>query len=152
MNTPFRALRSPRHGAGFTLIELMVTVSIVAILTAIAYPSYRNYVLRGQVVNATNGLAEMRANMERYYQDNRTYAGAAAPCATAATYGNFSVSCDGTPTLTTFSVQAVGSGPVNGFTYKVNQLNVRSTTIAAPAPSAWIITCTASWATAAGSC
>ncbi|MDR0479445.1 MAG: prepilin-type N-terminal cleavage/methylation domain-containing protein [Burkholderiaceae bacterium] len=58
---------------GFTLVELMVVVAIVAILAAIAMPAYQSYVLRGQLTAATNGLAAMQANMERYFQDNRTY-------------------------------------------------------------------------------
>ncbi len=71
MNHSANARHRPR---GFTLIELMITVAIVAILAAIALPSYRDYILRGQVVDATNGLAGMRADMERFFQDNRTYA------------------------------------------------------------------------------
>jgi len=97
---------------GFTLIELMVAVAIVAILSAIAYPSYRNYVLRGQLVNATNGLSSLQANMERYYQDNRTYMSTGtftSPCLTAAPVGTFQLSCSAGPTATTFTLQALGS-------------------------------------------
>jgi len=60
--------------SGFTLIEVMIAVAIVGILIAIALPSYRNYVIRGKLVAGTNALANMRAQMEQYYQDNRTYA------------------------------------------------------------------------------
>ena len=54
-----------RPAGGFTLIEVMVTVAIVAILAAIAYPSYRDYVLRGRLVDATTGLAETSLNDTR---------------------------------------------------------------------------------------
>ncbi len=66
-----------RRAQGFTLIELMIVVAIVAILTTIAYPNYRDYVIRGQLVDATQGLAAVRANMERYFQDNRSYVASA---------------------------------------------------------------------------
>ena len=156
-----------RRDAGFTLIELMITVAIVAILTAIAYPSYRNYVLRGQVVSATNGLSAVSANMERWFQDNRTYVGG--PCTTATTYGSgsgsFSVSCPaalsnspggvftGTPlTATSFQLQATGSGSTSGFNYFIDQAQNQGSNVVAPAPSSWITTCTTTWETKAGQC
>lgn len=134
---------------GFTLIELMITVAIVAILASVAYPSYRDYVLRGHLTDGINGLAAVRANMERHFQDNRTYATVGAfttPCATATTFGTFTVSCSGVPDGTTFTVQAVGSGPSSGFTYTVNQLDVRATTAA---PAGWG-TCATQWITKKG--
>jgi type IV pilus assembly protein PilE len=148
----------PKSSAGFTLIELMITVAIVAILAAIAYPSYRNYVLRGQVANATDGLSAVSANMERYFQDNRTYLTANSftpPCLTAATYGTFTVSCPTVLTNTTYTLQASGSGATAGFTYTIDQAGNQSTTVVSPAPSAWIPaggTCPTSWETKAGQC
>lgn len=138
---------SPRQ-QGFTLIEVMVTVAIVAILAAVALPSYSAYIRRGQLAEAASGLAGIRAQMERHYQDNRSYATVGTfetPCATtdatSRTFGNFVVSCSGTPTTTTFTLQAIGSGPVAGFTYTINQSDVRATTAAA---SGWN-TCTNKW-------
>ena len=142
-----------RRAGGFTLIELMIAVTIIAILSAVAYPSYRNYVLRGQVVNATNGLSAVSANMERWFQDNRTYVGG--PCGSSSApvvYGTFNVYCSPAATATAFTLQAVGSGATSGFTYTIDQTGTQGTTIASPAPSAWIKTCTASWSTKAGSC
>jgi prepilin-type N-terminal cleavage/methylation domain-containing protein len=148
--------RRHSHIRGFTLIELMITVTIVAILTGIAYPSYRNYVIRSQVVNATNGLSAMQANMERYFQDNRTYLAAntfTPPCSTAVTIGNFTVSCPAaTLTATAFVLQATGSGNVNGFTYTIDQTGTQGTSVVSPASSTWIITCSTSWEMKAGTC
>jgi len=147
------ALQHPIHFRrravrGFTLIEVMIVVAVIGILAAIAIPSYRDYVLRGQVVDATNGLAAMQANMERHYQDHRTYAtadGVTTPCATTPAsgrkVGSFQLSCDGDPTATTYTLQAVGSGTTNGFTYKLTHQNVRSSTTSAwgNCSSAWVL-------------
>jgi len=160
MTTPTRA-NVPAHegrARGFTLIELMITMAIVAILATIAYPAYRNYVLRGQVVSATNGLTTIAANMERYFQDNRTYLAAngfAPPCATVAAYGTFNVSCTGAQgvlTATTYTIAAYGQGQTNGFTYTLDQTGAQGSVVASPAPGAWILTCTTSWETKAGTC
>lgn len=141
-----------RQHRGFTLIEVMITVAIVAILAAIAVPSYRDYVLRGQIVDATNELSGMRANMERYFQDNRQYSNVGttfiSPCDATKnkTVGSFAISCP-TLTNTTFTAQAVGSGPTTGFTYTVNQQNTRATTITGV--SGWA-DCASAWVTKKG--
>lgn len=59
---------------GFTLIELMITVAIVGILAAIAYPSYTEYVLRGNRTEGQAFLNDAAARQERYYAQNNTYA------------------------------------------------------------------------------
>jgi type IV pilus assembly protein PilE len=147
--------------AGFTLIELMITVAIVAILTSIAYPAYRNYVLRGQITYATNALSSMSANMERYFQDYRQYTSAGgtaplSPCdpaqlALGSTYGTFTVSCP-TYTATGFTITAAGSAGTAGFSYSIDQNGTQSSSVVSPAPSAWRTPCTASWETKAGTC
>lgn len=132
---------------GFTLIEVMITVAIVAILAAVAVPSYSAYVTRGHLADAASGLAAIRAQMERHFQDNRTYATVGTfttPCDAAAatrTFGNFVVSCNGTPDATTFTLLATGSGPVSSFAFTINQADVRATTAAA---SGWN-TCANKW-------
>jgi len=54
-----------RHARGFTLIELMITVAIVGILSAIAYPSYAEYVRRGYRAEARAGLLQAAQWLER---------------------------------------------------------------------------------------
>ncbi len=120
---------SPRRG--FTLIELMVAVAVLAILAAVAMPSYKDYVLRGKLVDGPNALAAMRARMEQYYQDNRTYVGG--PCASASTAGVFTVGCR-TVTATAYNVTATGSGLASDFTYTIDQNGNEATT---SLPSDW---------------
>ncbi|MBV7455359.1 type IV pilin protein [Acidovorax sp. sif1233] len=58
-----RPLRKAQHG--FTLIELMIVVAIVGILSAIAYPSYTEYVRRGHRAEARAGLLQAQQWLER---------------------------------------------------------------------------------------
>ena len=58
---------------GFTLIELMVTIAIIGILSAIAFPSYTSYIQRGNRANARVVLLEAAQFMERYRSVNFVY-------------------------------------------------------------------------------
>ncbi|MCC7488389.1 MAG: prepilin-type N-terminal cleavage/methylation domain-containing protein [Gammaproteobacteria bacterium] len=65
-----------RQHSGYTLMELLVTVAIVGILTAVAVPSYRQYTLRAKRTDATTALLRLAAMQERFYIQNNTYASA----------------------------------------------------------------------------
>jgi prepilin-type N-terminal cleavage/methylation domain-containing protein len=154
--TPERSGMGHGRSKGFTLIELMIVVAIVAILTTIAYPNYRDYVIRGQLVDATQGLSSVRADMERYFQDNRTYLPIGAfnpPCVNAnVAYGRFNISCPGS-TATTYTATAVGiAGPLVGFTFTVNQVNTQTTTVTSPPAPSSFQGCPNAWITKTGGC
>ena len=72
-----RALRlaAPSHKErGFTLIEMMLVVAIVAVLAGIAYPNYLEYTTKSRRSDATSMLMQIAAKQEKYFLDNRAYA------------------------------------------------------------------------------
>jgi type IV pilus assembly protein PilE len=128
-----------RRTRGFTLIEVMVTVAIVAILASIALPSYRDYVRRGQVPEAFTYMADYRIKLEQYFQDYKNYGttngGACANGTNAPSWNTFvpagakyfSFSC--VTTTAGYNLTATGNaGMAVGHVYTVNETNAQGTT------------------------
>jgi prepilin-type N-terminal cleavage/methylation domain-containing protein len=122
---------------GFTLIEVMIVVAIVAILAAVALPAYTDYIRRGNLPEAFTALSDYRIKMEQYYQDHRNYGsgtacadGAPAPTwntfAPGAKHFSFQCATDGQ----TYTVTATGStgSNVSGHVYTIDQDNRQQTT------------------------
>jgi type IV pilus assembly protein PilE len=74
----------PNRRHGFTLIELMITVAIIAILAAVAMPSYQDHVRRGRRADAQSFLQEVVARQQHFLLDRRAYASGGITAATNA--------------------------------------------------------------------
>jgi type IV pilus assembly protein PilE len=120
---------------GFTLIELMIVVVVIAILGAIAVPAYTEYVTRGKLVEGTSALSDGRVKMEQFFQDNRTYVGGPAPAATT----NFTYATSNLSNAT-YTITANGKGNLSGFHYTINQSNTKaSTTPWGNSATCWVV-------------
>jgi type IV pilus assembly protein PilE len=104
---------------GFSLIELMIVVAIIAVLTAIAYPNYTRHVIKTRRAAATACLSQYANYMERYYTTNMAYNKAGTTdnvlpnldCRSAQQTGNYySYEFVGTPTASTYTLTAKPQG------------------------------------------
>lgn len=119
-----------RVAKGFTLIEMMVTVAIVGILTAVALPQYRDYVTRARLTDAFSALAAVQPAAEQFWSNQRTFVGFdRLPDSSA----NFTYTLSAA-TVSAYTVTATGAGKAAGFTYTINQSGTRATTAA---PAGW---------------
>ncbi|MGY1424268.1 type IV pilin protein [Lysobacter sp. A289] len=138
-----------RH-SGFSLIELMITIVIIAVLAAIAYPSYQNHVIKTRRAAAAACTMEAAQFMERFYTTNMRYntdrdgnavALPASQCANELAI-HYGIQLAGGTTATAFSIEAV---PVAGSqqaakdtkcgTLAINQTGAKSVSNAATDPN-----------------
>lgn len=99
---------------GFTLIELMITVAILGILAAIAYPSYTAQVQKSRRADAQVALQEIAQRQEAYFLRNRSYAKDVTQLGYAATSaeGQYGLSIAPTPGTCTGLAAAACTGYV----------------------------------------
>ena len=135
---------SLRGAAGFTLIELMITVAIIAILTMIAYPSYQQYILKSHRTDAKTALLDLATRQERLFTLQNVYS--SAPAALGYGAASFPIAIQsGNQSYYVLSVQQVNNaassptytaiatptGPQQRDscgTYSINQLGVQTNT------------------------
>ncbi len=130
--TPSPLHRNSPH-RGFTLIEMMVTVVIIAILSAIALPSYNDYIIRGKLPDAMAGLSAKQLKIEQFFLDNRTYVGAPDCVADTASSKYFDFACS-INTAAAYQLDATGKTSTAGFTFTINQSNAKTTSAV---PTGW---------------
>ena len=139
-----RMASSPTHpkeiemksSKGFTLVELMIVIAVIAILSAIAIPAYNDYLTRGKLAEGIAGLSDGRVKMEQFFLDNKTYVGGPTPGQTT----NFSFSLDPAPTASTYTIKATGKGSLSSYSYTINESNIKtSNTPWGNSTSCWVI-------------
>jgi type IV pilus assembly protein PilE len=100
-----------RSNRGFTLMELMITVAVVALLASIAYPSYRDQILKSHRADGKAALMQAAQTMERCFTRTNTFVG----CVTfpiSVPGGRYQITDGGTaPTGSTYTLAAVPQGP-----------------------------------------
>lgn len=101
-------IRNLKWKQGFTLVELMIVIGVVAILLALAYPSYVDYVRKGKRGDAQQVLMNWAVNQEIWRSNHPTYAGTGDIAAPEGDYYVYDL--DGGVTATSYTLRAVAQG------------------------------------------
>ncbi len=137
-----------RRQGGMTLVELMVVLLIIGILSAIAFPGYRGYVLRANRTDAKRALLARAADFERCYTRNSTYLNSdTTPCAIVlpdATLSTYRIEADPDNKGIQAGAFAIRAVPVNGQvkdtqcgTFRLDDKNNRSVSGTSSASDCW---------------
>ena len=149
----FRPTGLHQTRGGFTLIEAMIVTAIVAILAAVALPSYTAYVRRSHILEAIARLADARARMEEFFQDERTYVDASGGCGAApnapAPPDAFVITCSATASTFIYTATGRGARGMSAFVYSIDEVGAKATV---SVPSGWQHTADCWTIRADGSC
>lgn len=125
---------------GFTLLELMIVVAVIAILAAVALPSYQRSVLHGRRAEASSLLEQNRAALESCYAQNFSYTASACPALTQTSeHGYYALAAAPATSVTasaytlTAIPQGAQAGDTDCATFTITSANVRTATNAANA-------------------
>jgi type IV pilus assembly protein PilE len=131
---------------GFTLIELMVTVAIVAILATIASAAYTSQVQKSRRTDARSALLDLAGREEKLFSTTNAYSAtatdlgyAAFPIAVGSGYYNLSVAVANPPVTYVITATAIGTqvNDTQCSTLSVNQLGVQFSTGTGTAATCW---------------
>jgi len=113
---------------GFTLIEMMIVVAVMAILAAVALPSYSDFTRRANLASAFEALGTYRMRLEQFYQDSNNYGVSSCAMAAPATTTLFQYTCALTDSGQSFTATATGIGTMAGYAYTTDAAGTNSTT------------------------
>ena len=131
---------------GFTLIELMIVVGIIAIIISLGYPSYREHVIKTHRAEGMGELLDLADRLERFYSDRGTYAGATLGAAAtdlreaATERGKYTLAItaqDAVSFTLTATPQGAQATDTKCGTLGLDSLGVKTTTGSLPADKCW---------------
>ncbi len=134
---------------GFTLIELLTTVVVIAILAAVAMPSYSSYMRKAKFHDAFTTLLALNSQEQLYWTNNHSYGQTACGVGALPTGTKyFSLTCDLNNSQQGFLITAKGQGDLLNYNFTIDQAGKR-VTIDFPGASGLPAAC---WLDAPGSC
>lgn len=127
---------------GFTLIEMLITVAIIGILAAVAYPAYNQFVYKGARAEAMSALLDIANKQEQYYANNHEYTNSLQRLRVAATtetglYSIRIVSDGSSFTVTAAANDAPATKDLQCTSFSINDLGQKQVTGTADAAACW---------------